>query len=128
MTDLFARDKAIARLRTRVTNLTQRAEQAEAANARALSPDGIRAAREALTDEALTRPGRDLGTIHAEEIAAAVVRAALNTAPNPGTVTITQARHDHLVAGQCIHHQEVHRLHHDEPVTGCPYPGCHPDA
>jgi hypothetical protein len=105
-----------------------RAEQAEAAIARALSPEGITAAREALTDEALTRLGRDLGTIHAEDIAAAVVRAALDAAPDPGTVTITQARHDHLVAGQCIHHQDTHRLHHTEPVTGCPYPGCHPDA
>lgn len=44
------------------------------------------------------------------------------------TVVLTQARHQHLLAGQCIHHQEVHRLHHSEPVPGCPYPGCHPNA
>lgn len=60
--------------------------------------------------------------------AAYELRAALDAIPDPGTVVITQARHDHLVAGQCIHHQETHRLHHGEPVTGCPYPGCWPDA
>jgi hypothetical protein len=54
-------------------------------------------------------------------------RAALNEQPTD-TVVITQARHDALVAGQCIHHQEIHRLHHIQPVAGCPYKGCHPNA
>lgn len=53
---------------------------------------------------------------------------ALGIAPDPGTVTITQARHTALTAGQCTHYLDTHQQHHTEPVTGCPYPGCHPDA
>ncbi|MGW1409406.1 hypothetical protein [Streptomyces sp. NPDC002403] len=55
-----------------------RAEKAEAAIERVLSPAGIRAAAEAIGDEALTRLGHDLGTIHVERIAEAGLRAALD--------------------------------------------------
>ncbi|MEU9849209.1 hypothetical protein [Streptomyces sp. NPDC047985] len=53
-------------------------DRAEAAIDRVLSPAGIRAAADAITDEALTHLGRDLGTIHVERIAEAGLRAALN--------------------------------------------------
>ncbi|MCX0246433.1 hypothetical protein [Streptomyces drozdowiczii] len=98
----------------------QRAEHAEAAIA---SVREFATRLEEFAENALKTGDRQLYAALAADL-----RTAVDTAPDPGTVTITQTRHDHLVAGQCIHHQEVHRLHHGEPVTGCPYPGCHPDA
>ncbi|MFJ1695716.1 hypothetical protein ACIOHC_11280 [Streptomyces sp. NPDC088252] len=50
----------------------------QAAIERVLSPKGIRAAAEAISDQALTHLGRDLGTIHVERIAEAGLRAALD--------------------------------------------------
>ncbi|MFE2930649.1 hypothetical protein [Streptomyces sp. NPDC059278] len=71
--------------RSEIDALTARAEQAEAAIARVLSPAGIRAAADAITDEALTHLGRDLGTIHVERIAEAGLRAALDQPQQPTT-------------------------------------------
>ncbi|WP_331731838.1 hypothetical protein OG298_45175 (plasmid) [Streptomyces sp. NBC_01005] len=65
----------------RTCEAAARAEKAEAAIARVLSPTGIRAAAEAIGDEALTHLGRDLGTIHVERIAEAGLRAALDEQP-----------------------------------------------
>lgn len=62
-----------------------RADRAEATLERALSPEAIRAAAEAIGDEALTHLGRDIGTIHADHIAEAGLRAALNQAQQPTT-------------------------------------------
>ncbi|THA29221.1 hypothetical protein E6R18_25280 [Streptomyces sp. A1277] len=86
-----------------------RAEQAEAAIARVRK---LAAVWDDAPDPLAQAMARDL-------------RSTLDAVPVPGTVTITQARHQHLTAGQCIHHQEIHRLHHGEPVPGCPYPGCY---
>ncbi|MFJ3089074.1 hypothetical protein [Streptomyces sp. NPDC086838] len=38
------------------------------------------------------------------------------------------ARHAHLLAGQCTDRHDTHQQHHTEPVAGCPYKGCHPNA
>lgn len=43
-------------------------------------------------------------------------------------ITALLDRHDALTAGQCTHYLDTHQRCHTEPVTGCPYPGCHPDA
>lgn len=101
------------RLRKDWVEMRDRAEQAEA---------NIAGVREAHRADCLIARGRNAHGC------ACPTCEALDAVPDPGTVTITQTRHQHLVAGQCIHHQEIHRLHHTEPVTGCPYPGCHPDA
>ena len=42
-----------------------------------LPPDAVEAAAEAMEDEAMRLLGRDLGTIHRNEIAAAALSAAL---------------------------------------------------
>lgn len=65
----------------RACEAVARAEKAEAALERVLSRAGIRAAAEAIGDEALTRLGRNLGTIHVERIAEAGLRAALDEQP-----------------------------------------------
>ncbi|MFJ1900482.1 hypothetical protein [Streptomyces sp. NPDC088115] len=88
---LHARRVAQSAARDAATALTyqlaaeHRAEQAEAAIERVLSPEGIRAAAEAMGDEALTHLGRDLGTIHVDHIAEAGLRAALDQAQQPRT-------------------------------------------
>ncbi|MYX67288.1 hypothetical protein K388_05015 [Streptomyces sp. KhCrAH-43] len=64
---------------------TLRAAQAGAALDRVLSPEAIRAAAEAIGDTALTHLGRDIGTIHADHIAEAGLRAALDQAQQPTT-------------------------------------------
>ncbi|MGQ4351963.1 hypothetical protein [Streptomyces drozdowiczii] len=108
----------------------------------ALLADAITALEQQLTDQAssddvarraaqaIAGMGADIRAIRAERdrYRNAWKSARHRAAPTPGTVTITQARHQHLVAGQCTDRHDTHRLHHTEPVTGCPYPGCHPDA
>ncbi|MFE7106599.1 hypothetical protein ACFU98_35165 [Streptomyces sp. NPDC057575] len=76
---------------------------AEAAIERVLSPVGIRAAAEAIGDEALTHLGRDLGTIHVERIAEAGLRAALDQPQQPTCVCgePTTPRIVHRADGPC---------------------------
>lgn len=76
-----------------------RADRAEAAIERVLSPAGIRAAAEAMGDEALTHLGRDLGTIHVDHIAEAGLRAALDQAQQPTTTTCTCHTGDERCSG-----------------------------
>lgn len=57
-----------------------------------LGPAAVKAGREALEDEALTRLGRDLGTVHVEAITEAVIRAALAAVLPSGEVACTESQ------------------------------------
>ncbi|MEU9947065.1 hypothetical protein [Streptomyces sp. NPDC047939] len=94
---------------------------ADAAIERVLSPEAIRAAGEAIGDEALTHLGRDLGTIHVDHIAEAGLRAALDQAQQPTTTEADScARHAVLTAaiGYPV------RCPHCDP-TSAPIPATH---